>query len=72
MGTIQEIRAIIGDKTILNEHDRAEMEIYVKNGLPAEVRAEFWNACTGVKMYQNNYVDNYYSTLQYALEYGVL
>ena len=48
------------------------MEFFVKQGLPEEVRAEFWNACTGVKMYQDYYVHNYYSTLQYALEYGII
>lgn len=49
--TAEKILKIISGKTILNDADRANMEPFVKDGLPASVRGEFWNACTGATMF---------------------
>ena len=60
-------------KTILSEQDREDMEALLKQqALPDELRSNFWNVCTGIKAYGDYYCNNYYETMQIALEFQKL
>ena len=39
------------------------MKEIVFDGVPAELRPQFWQMCTGIDSYKSNYILNYYKTL---------
>ena len=49
------------------------MKLLLKESpVPDAMRASFWNVCTGIKAYGDYYCNNYYETMQIALEFQKL
>ena len=42
----------------------------VKQGIPENKRAQFWNLCTGIHRYQQGYCARYYQTLHDSIASG--
>jgi hypothetical protein len=55
-----------------NDKQREEWEKEVIFGIPSHLRGKFWKVCTGYEQYKNFYCDEYYETLQMAIEFGKL
>ena len=69
----EKIAKLLYGKTTLSDEDRVAMEDLLKEGpLPPHLRAQFWNVCTGIKAYNDYYCNNYYETMQIALEFQKL
>ena len=65
---VDSIREMLRDRVCLSEDERLAFGAVVRQGMPASLRADFWNLCTGVHMYKYGYCDDYYKTLHRALE----
>lgn len=50
----------MSNKNVFTERERLDLEPIVIEGIPDEQRAAFWNCCTGIQGYKQNYCDHYY------------
>ena len=66
------IRDLMENRDFLDDDEREAFKIYVNQGIPENLRARFWNICTGIRMYQRGYCDRYYQTLHESLQSGEL
>ena len=60
-------REMLDSRLYLDNVEREAFGKVVKQGIPPSLRANFWNLCTGIHMYQNCYCADYYQTLQDAI-----
>ena len=58
------VRELMENRDFLNAEEREAFKPYVIQGIPQNQRANFWNICTGIHMYQRGYCENYYEVLQ--------
>ena len=58
------MRAMMDNRIYLDQKDssleRQAFGAVMKQGIPANCRAQFWNLCTGIHMYQRGYCADYY------------
>ena len=66
------MREMMENRIFLNDEERKAFGDVVRQGVPASLRAQFWNLCTGIYMYQKGYCDEYYQTLHNSLQSGEL
>ena len=63
-------REMLDSRVYIESHEREAFSKVVMQGVPENLRGQFWNLCTGVYMYQQGYCDGYYQTLQDAIADG--
>jgi len=51
------VREMMENRVFLDEDERRAFGEVVKQGIPASLRAQFWNLCTGIYMYEHGYCD---------------
>ena len=68
----QAVREMMENRVFLDEDERQALSEVVRQGVPANLRAQFWNLCTGIYMYQQGYCETYYQTLHESLRSGEL
>lgn len=66
------VREMMENRMFLDDEERKAFGEVVRQGVPANLRAQFWNLCTGIYMYQRGYCEQYYQTLHNSLQSGEL
>ena len=66
------VREMMDNRIFLDDEERKAFGEVVRQGVPANLRAQFWNLCTGIYMYQQGYCEQYYQTLHNSLKSGEL
>jgi len=51
----ESFREMLENRLYLDNVEREAFGKVVKQGVPASLRAQFWNLCTGIHMYRNRY-----------------